>query len=371
MADQTLAQSGALKKPLHVQQDAKVFENEGVRVRRVENCLLCGKQGQPLYADLRDRLFDAPGVWSISRCQDCGLVWLNPKPISEDVHKLYKSYYTHENGNLDLRRTNWRPKLMDAIRATTLGYKQLLPGAGWYWVGRAAALIPLLRDNATGSLMFLTASRRGTLLDVGCGSGGFLAMMRGLGWDVQGIEPDPEAARIARETRKLTVISGTLEGARLPPASFDAVTTHHVVEHVPDPVALMAECRRILRPGGRLVMITPNSSSLGHAAFGKAWFALDPPRHLHIFTARALRRAAESAKLEIKALRTMSRGSRDAFIYSRLISREGSINLDGTKRYGRTLRLGGWSFWAVEETARLVVPYTGEELILVADKPNG
>jgi len=60
-------------------------------------CLLCGEAGKPLYRGLRDRLFAAPGTWALAQCPQpaCGLLWLDPAPLPEDVHKAYESYYTH------------------------------------------------------------------------------------------------------------------------------------------------------------------------------------------------------------------------------------------------------------------------------------
>jgi hypothetical protein len=58
-----------------------MIENEGVRVEEARCCLLCGGEGVPLYGDLRDRIFSAPGIWSLIQCPKCQLVWLNPRPL--------------------------------------------------------------------------------------------------------------------------------------------------------------------------------------------------------------------------------------------------------------------------------------------------
>src|SRR5208283_2932444 len=60
-------------------------------------CYLCGADGEPLYAGLRDRLFNAPGEWGLKRCpnSECGLVWLDPMPLEEDIGIAYESYFTH------------------------------------------------------------------------------------------------------------------------------------------------------------------------------------------------------------------------------------------------------------------------------------
>jgi len=71
-----------------------VWSNEGVLVQDACDCLLCGRTGALLYDGLRDCLFGAPGVWSLMECKDCGLCWLNPRPILSQVAKLYSAYYT-------------------------------------------------------------------------------------------------------------------------------------------------------------------------------------------------------------------------------------------------------------------------------------
>ena len=68
---------------------------------------------------------------------------------------------------------------------------------------------------------------------------------------------------------------------------------NHVLEHLANPVAVLDQCRRLLRPGGQFVATTPNTRSYGHAKFGRAWIGLDVPRHLHLFNPTAADRLAE------------------------------------------------------------------------------
>jgi 2-polyprenyl-3-methyl-5-hydroxy-6-metoxy-1,4-benzoquinol methylase len=193
--------------------------------------------------------------------------------------------------------------------------------------------------------------------------------MRTLGWEVQGLEPDPEAAAVARDAYKLPVLAGTLEEARLPDASFDAVTLSHVIEHVPEPATILAACARLLKRGGKLVVLTPCSKSLGHAVFRRSWFHLDPPRHLHIFSTQAIDALARAARLKITSLRTVSRPSYQSYLWSSLIRRTERPGWSENKKFSRLLQLEARNFWAWEEAARLIWPSAGEELLLVAEKP--
>ena len=216
-------------------------------------------------------------------------------------------------------------------------------------------------------LVLFKAGDRGRLLDVGCGNGRFLAQMRKLGWEVVGVEPDPEAVRIAKERFGLEVFQGTLEEAGFPDNSFDAITMNHVIEHVPDPIRLLAECRRVLKPGGKLVVVTPNIWSLGRRLFGEHWRGWEVPRHLFLFSPKSLRTCAERAGLVVQNLRTTSKGARFIWAASWLIRRDGKLPGGSPQRVGLWLRLEGLAFWAVEYMLCRVGPF-GEEIVVEAVK---
>ena len=97
-----------------------------------------------------------------------------------------------------------------------------------------------------------------------------------------------------------------LHDARYPDGSFDSMSMYHVLERTPDPVVVLAECRRILKPGGELFVGVPNFDSLVRTWIGWLWSGLDLPRHLHQFRADSIRRAARRAGLEVVQLETES-----------------------------------------------------------------
>jgi SAM-dependent methyltransferase len=126
--------------------------------------------------------------------------------------------------------------------------------------------------------------RNGRLLDVGCASGVFLNHFRQQpGWNVFGVEINPEAAAYARNQYHLNVTTGTVEQASFPEGHFDAVTLWDVLEHFHDPVASLREIRRILKPDGILVFRVPNGASWDAKIFGRYWVGLEAPRHLYIY----------------------------------------------------------------------------------------
>ena len=151
----------------------------------------------------------------------------------------------------------------------------------------------------------------------------------------------------------------------MPASSADAITLHHVIEHVPDPIALLRECARILRPGGKLAVATPNVESLGHRLFGRCWLALDPPRHLHLFSMPALRACVRKAGLQVRSLRSTACASRSYYIFSHAL-RQGVAHL--SPGYSPTHRVAyqSWAFLALEEALRFLEGNAGEELILIA-----
>jgi 2-polyprenyl-3-methyl-5-hydroxy-6-metoxy-1,4-benzoquinol methylase len=265
-----------------------------IRSRPCPDCILCGLSGNRCHENLRDRLFGAWGSWSQKKCsnRDCGLVWLDPMPLTEDLGKAYRNYYTHASpaaaGRPGLARRVYRT-MKRAYQANRYQYHQ---GRLPLWQRILAwlmYLLPISRGQADAEVRFLQNVPQGRLLDVGCGSGEWLLSMRSLGWRVEGLDFDESAVAVARQ-HGLEVRLGAVEQQEFPNDSFDAITLAHVIEHVPDPVGTLAECARILKPGGQLVVATPNSSSLGHRFFQQDWRGLEPPRHLHLFSPQSMRR---------------------------------------------------------------------------------
>ncbi len=290
------------------EREPTVTVNEGISVKGVKVCLLCGNEGVPLYQDLRDRFFGAPSIWSLMQCPKCELVWLNPQPVMSDIDKLYAGYYTHQLVDSSKKKL---ASLRKAVKARILqdqfGYPVNAQGG---LLSQILSWIGPLKEIVGGSIMYLKASERAHLLDVGCGNGRFLVQMRELGWEVMGVEPDSEAVRIAKERFGLDVFQGTLEEVKFPDNSFDAITMNHVIEHVPDPIGLLAECRRILKPVGKLVMVTPNIQSLGRCLFDEYWRGWEVSHHLVLFSPKSLRACAEWAGLGVRSLWTISKGAR-------------------------------------------------------------
>jgi SAM-dependent methyltransferase len=300
------------------------------------------------------------------RCPECHLVWLNPRPCPTDVGRLYEDYYTHNAAN-DLGLSRLHCLVRDSIITARLGYEDQAAGALQLMLGRVLSRIAPLRELAELSVMALRKVPQGRLLEIGCGNGFFLAKMRDLGWDVVGVEPDAQAARIGRNRPGITVLEGSLDDTDFPDDEFDAIAMHHVIEHVWDPIHTLRQCRRVLKPKGTLAIVTPNVESWGHRMFGGDWFSLEPPRHLYLFSASTLRLCAEQAGLDVTRAWSSARRARTVYPYSRMIRQQGRL-VDGlTTEGGWPLRLGSWVFQAVEHGLCLIAE-VGEELVLIATK---
>jgi SAM-dependent methyltransferase len=137
------------------------------------------------------------------------------------------------------------------------------------------------------------------LVDAGAGRGRFVAHARDAGYDATGVEPTGRGVDAATERYGLTLQRATIEDAAVAPGSADAVTLWHVLEHVEDPGATLAALHGWLRPGGVLVVGTPNLDSWQARLAGPRWFHLDLPRHRTHFTARGLQRLLEAQGFEV------------------------------------------------------------------------
>lgn len=222
-------------------------------MKRVK-CDLCGSKAYKELFHRRDRLCGIPGTFRVVQCVRCGLVFLNPMPCQEELVQYYPDEY----------------------------YVQYV-------------LTPEI------AIEMVPVQAGGRILDVGCGSGHFLEIHHRLGWDIYGVEVSPMLLKILR-SKRLNVLNGTLMDARFPDDYFDVVRLHHVIEHLHTPTQTMIEVRRILKPGGKALVATPNIHSLMYALFKERWFQLDAPRHLYFFSVETIRNLCAKVGLKVNRI---------------------------------------------------------------------
>ena len=268
-------------------------------LQSVGQCPACGGIPRKLmYADAKDVVFQsAPGTWQMFECLTCGSAYLDPRPTQQSIGLAYRGYYTHEMTEPAIVRRLGRVRrwLHDSMN----GYANARYGVGLAPANRIGSwivrIIPPLKSAVDAYWRQLPNIRNGvkTVLDIGCGNGGFLARVAQAGWSVFGVEPDDEAVERCRAKGLNVVVGGVEKLAKFSTGTFDWVTLSHVIEHVHDPRTLLQEALRILKPGGILWLETPNIQSEGHRKYEVYWRGLEVPRHLVIFNRLSLRQLLE------------------------------------------------------------------------------
>jgi SAM-dependent methyltransferase len=216
-------------------------------------CNLCGcDEAEPVAEQ---------GGYRMVRCRGCGLVYQDPRPEPGELLRLYEGYHRRDGRD----ESTW-------ARLMSLNFAE------------AADML---------DRMF---PARGRLLDIGCGYGHFIELMRDRGWDVSGIEPSGGASAYAR-AKGLDVWRTALEEAALPEASFEVVTAFYVLEHLCDPLGALVRIRGLLRPGGAVVLRLPHTTPivglLGRLGIRSNLY--DLPFHLYDFSPATISSMLEKA----------------------------------------------------------------------------
>jgi 2-polyprenyl-3-methyl-5-hydroxy-6-metoxy-1,4-benzoquinol methylase len=205
--------------------------------------------------------------FQIAHCAACGFDITSPQPAMNEIAAYYPAGYYGDPGD---RRF---PSMVEALQKA-------------------------LYTQRVRMVESVAGTKRGRVLDVGCGRGLLLDAFRRRGWDVQGTELTGEAARYARQAAGVPVEIGRLEEIGFPESHFDVITMWHVLEHVHDPRVVLAEVKRILKPGGVLLVGVPNFSGFEARLFKDKWFHLDVPRHVTHLTKTTLKQVLQENGLQ-------------------------------------------------------------------------
>ncbi len=225
-------------------------------------CDVCGSvTARELYT-ATDRLRNTDERFTIAACCGCGVLRTLPEMSDSELDR----YYPHDYWGGDE------------------------PAQKWIEASQSEKTRFLLRCGLT----------EGTILDVGCGSGFFLRALDAGKWRRFGVETGEAAARVAeRAVGSCQVFAGALTQSGWANSTFDVVTFWSVLEHTNEPRANLREAKRIIKPGGSLIVQAPNAACYQARFFGGDWFLLDAPRHRYHFTLLQLDRLLSEVGFEV------------------------------------------------------------------------
>lgn len=230
----------------------------------------CARADEPVL-EAGDRLHGVPGRFHVVRCAGCGLLRTNPRPAPEAMGAYYPADYgphqmAHEGEEPSVSPDTRRARLLRRLGLEVRATPPLLPGS---------------------------------LLEIGCASGGYLEQMRSAGWRVRGIEFSSGAAERARQ-RGFEVQVATIESAAAPPERVDVVAAWMVLEHLHEPVEALRRVRGWIAPGGYLIASVPDAGALERRWFGERWYALQLPTHLYHYSPATLGKVLAAAGWRIE-----------------------------------------------------------------------
>ncbi len=199
------------------------------------------------------------------KCNGCGLIFQNPRPVFEDLKKRYvDNYFEYEISNQE-----------NFFNLMKLGLQDIH------------------FDSFYGNNV-----KNKSFLDIGCATGLLLNYMKHKGWNTKGVELCRPSAEYAIKQFGLDVFIGTLEEAAFPDQYFDVVHFSHLIEHVPDPKSLLMEVKRILKRDGRIILTTPNADGFQARWAGENWRSAIPD-HIYLFTKRTMRTLLTQTRFRI------------------------------------------------------------------------
>jgi 2-polyprenyl-3-methyl-5-hydroxy-6-metoxy-1,4-benzoquinol methylase len=230
------------------------------------SCPLGCSLGDDILLLAHDRLYGQPGEFPVVKCRTCGLIRTNPRPTSETIGFYYPDAYgPHRNTRVDLA---------SQTESSQPRRKRLISRLFQFNTRRVPPLKP------------------GRLLEIGCASGAYMHLMARQGWQVEGIEFAEKPAAAARALG-YPVHVGAVETAPGPAEPVDLVVGWMVLEHLHDPIQTLRRLHDWTRPGGWLAISVPNAASLEFGIFKDAWYALQVPPHLFLYTPKTIKEILE------------------------------------------------------------------------------
>ena len=250
-----------------------------VMLEKVDSCPICDSAGTAEVSGVYDWMFGScSNEWRYMKCIDCDSLYLSPRLLDEHISIAYSKYYTHADADTivaNSKKKSLKLKLLNSYIASS-------EKSNFIDALKRVMLYPIKNFLAAKS-RHISELTPGSVLDFGCGNGEFMLLSKSFGWETKGYDLDESAVFSARKLGLDVSQGGISDLINEESDKYDLITLSHVIEHVYEPHKLIQECYRLLKPGGRLWLETPNSRSLGLTLFGKYWRGLEPPRHIVLF----------------------------------------------------------------------------------------
>ncbi len=261
-------------------------------MKKNNSCTLCGSGESYTLFLARDRMFGLPGIFNIKKCKKCHLAFVDPQPSFSKLKMYYPTsrYYSYsiegKKGPFGALREYlvnhyYKPNLISSIFANLI---------------KNVPAIPKWNINRN-------------FLDIGCGTGDTMLLLKKLGWKVYGLDIDKNAIKYAKARGLTDARYGTYKDiSNYKDGFFDAIRLYHVIEHLDDPKLCLKLIKKKLKKGGELIIGTPNIESFACRLFGRYWYNLDVPRHLFLFSPNTLKKMAEEEGFTVTNLEFCSAG---------------------------------------------------------------
>ena len=252
-----------------------------LRIEKVEICDFCGSREKvPVHPDIH-----------MVRCGSCDLTYLDQRPLEGDLGHLYGKSYFNSSDSQEFGYDDYlseRPQIVETFRRRLRNLEQRF------------------------------GKPPGRLLDVGCATGFFLDIARDSGWSVEGVDVSKYAAGLAREMLGVHVHIGPLTVLPRSDQPYDVVTMWDVIEHSIGPMKDFDTLANLVRPGGLLVLATPDLNSWPARLYGKKWMGIKPNEHFFYFSRTTLIRYLEKAGFAIERTSTIGKYVSVGFFIKRL-----------------------------------------------------
>jgi len=250
-------------------------------------CDFCGSFDYMPYLRSKDYINKKAGTFSVVQCKTCGLIYTNPRPLKTEMSAFYPastSYYVFTEKDLAPM------KVLSGIYRLMLQYFKGYPGPKKSPRFIKALLLPyyLIKRHKFALEAIPDYVQEGTLLEIGSSYGKFLYGMKSMGWNIQGIEMNSEAAAACKKVFDIDLICKDIDSVSFGENSFDVVIMRMVLEHVFSPAEALKKINSWLKPSGKLILVLPDISGFEARLFRGWFYGLHLPNHLYHFSPKTI-----------------------------------------------------------------------------------